>query len=47
MFVNTYGSGGGVELPFGGRKRSDYGREKGFEGLLAFSRVKTVAVGPD
>ncbi len=34
VYVNTYGAGGGVELPFGGYKRSGYGREKGFEALL-------------
>jgi len=44
VFVNTYGAGGGVELPFGGRKESGFGREKGFEALLAFTAVKTVAV---
>ena len=27
VYVNTYGAGGGVELPFGGFKRSGYGRE--------------------
>jgi aldehyde dehydrogenase (NAD+) len=44
VFVNTYGAGGGVELPFGGFKRSGHGREKGFEALLAYTQVKTVAV---
>ena len=44
VFVNTYGAGGGVELPFGGMKHSGYGREKGFEALFAFTTVKTVAI---
>ncbi|HZQ41202.1 MAG TPA: aldehyde dehydrogenase family protein [Rhizomicrobium sp.] len=43
VFINNYGAGGGVELPFGGTGRSGHGREKGFEALYAFSRVKTVA----
>ena len=29
VYINTYGAGGGVELPFGGYKKSGYGREKG------------------
>ncbi len=44
IFINNYGAGGGVELPFGGVKSSGYGREKGFEALLGFTTLKTVAV---
>ncbi|MBT8410095.1 MAG: aldehyde dehydrogenase family protein [Alphaproteobacteria bacterium] len=43
VFVNNYGAGGGVELPFGGRGQSGHGREKGFEALYGFSVLKTVA----
>jgi len=44
VFVNNYGAGGGIELPFGGVKASGHGREKGFEALYGFSTLKTVAV---
>jgi aldehyde dehydrogenase (NAD+) len=44
VFVNTYGAGGGVELPFGGRKRSGFGREKGLEALHHLTAVKTVVI---
>jgi len=43
VFVNNYGAGGGVELPFGGTGKSGHGREKGFEALYGFSKLKTVA----
>ncbi|WP_306050187.1 aldehyde dehydrogenase family protein [Oceaniradius stylonematis] len=42
VFVNGYGAGGGIELPFGGFKRSGHGREKGFEALRDMSATKTV-----
>ena len=43
IFINNYGAGGGVELPFGGVGKSGHGREKGFEALYGFSQLKTVA----
>ncbi|MEW7007280.1 aldehyde dehydrogenase family protein [Lentilitoribacter sp. EG35] len=43
IFINNYGAGGGVELPFGGYGKSGHGREKGFEALYGFSTLKTVA----
>lgn len=43
VFINNYGAGGGVELPFGGVAKSGHGREKGFEALYGFSILKTVA----
>ena len=43
VFVNNYGAGGGIELPFGGVKSSGHGREKGFEALYGFTTLKTVA----
>ncbi|WP_082975084.1 aldehyde dehydrogenase family protein [Mycobacterium sp. 1245805.9] len=44
VYVNTYGAGGGVELPFGGFKKSGYGREKGYQALDEFTATKTVVV---
>ncbi|MCU0832502.1 MAG: aldehyde dehydrogenase family protein [Rhizobiaceae bacterium] len=42
VFINAYGAGGGVELPFGGFGRSGHGREKGMEFLRHMSATKTV-----
>lgn len=44
VYVNIYGAAGGVELPFGGFKKSGYGREKGYEALDTFTATKTVVV---
>jgi len=44
VYVNGYGAGGGVELPFGGMKKSGFGREKGFEAMHDFSVVKTTVI---
>ncbi|PLW75151.1 aldehyde dehydrogenase family protein [Cohaesibacter celericrescens] len=42
VYINGYGAGGGVELPFGGFKKSGHGREKGMASLMELSAVKTV-----
>lgn len=42
VFINCYGAGGGVELPFGGFKKSGHGREKGLAALEEMSTTKTI-----
>ncbi|GAK08033.1 aldehyde dehydrogenase family protein [Geomicrobium sp. JCM 19038] len=44
VFINNYGAGGGIQMPFGGYKRSGYGREKGLEALQNYTQLKNVAV---
>jgi len=42
VYINEYFAGG-IEVPFGGNKKSGFGREKGLEGLLNYCRTKSVA----
>jgi aldehyde dehydrogenase (NAD+) len=41
VWVNTYRASS-AQGPFGGTKRSGYGRERGLEGMLEFTQVKNV-----
>lgn len=42
VYINAYGAGGGVEYPFGGFRKSGYGREKGYEAMDEYTGTKTV-----
>jgi len=44
VYVNGYGAGGGVELPFGGYKKSGFGREKGVEALNSYLQTKNICI---
>ena len=44
VFVNNYGAAGGIQMPFGGYKKSGIGREKGFEALRNYVQIKNLAV---
>lgn len=44
VFINCFGAGAGIELPFGGVGKSGHGREKGFAALHEFTRTKTTVM---
>ena len=44
VFINNYGAGGGVQMPFGGYKKSGIGREKGFVALQNYTQMKNIAI---
>ncbi|MBD1381507.1 aldehyde dehydrogenase family protein [Bacillus sp. IB182487] len=44
VFINNYGAAGGIQMPFGGYKRSGFGREKGLEALKNYTQLKNVAL---
>jgi aldehyde dehydrogenase (NAD+) len=43
VFVNEYFAGG-ISVPFGGNRRSGFGREKGLEALRSYCKIKSVVV---
>ena len=47
VYVNAFGAGGGIELPFGGMKKSGHGREKGFAALHDMSTLRTTIIKHD
>ena len=47
VYVNAFGAGGGIELPFGGMKKSGHGREKGFAALHDMSAIRTTVIRHD
>lgn len=42
IYLNGFGTGGSVEVPFGGMKESGIGREKGIDGFLNYTQGKSI-----
>src|SRR5712691_3367493 len=42
--VNTYSVEGSIGLPFGGYRRSGFGREQGVEALVSYTQIKNVMI---
>ena len=42
VYINEYFAGG-IEVPFGGNRRSGFGREKGLEAMRSYCKIKSVA----
>ncbi len=47
VFMNCYGAGAGIELPFGGTGKSGHGREKGLVAMDDYSNLKTLVMKHD
>ena len=41
VYINEYFAGG-IEVPFGGNRKSGFGREKGLEGIKSYCKLKSV-----
>jgi aldehyde dehydrogenase (NAD+) len=44
VYINNWGVGGGVELPFGGYKKSGIGREKGVHAVEEYTQIKNICI---
>ncbi|MCG7344823.1 aldehyde dehydrogenase family protein [Sporosarcina sp. ACRSL] len=44
VFINSYGAAGGVQMPFGGYKKSGIGREKSHLAVQNYIEIKNIAV---
>ena len=42
VYINEYFAAG-IEVPFGGNKKSGFGREKGIEGMISYCKTKSIA----